>query len=70
MLTGFGEALVVGGHLIIATHVGDDDIASTEAYGGVAVSRTTYQWQPEQLVVLLERAGLRPVVELTARRDS
>ena len=84
VLAGFGDALVVGGHLIIATHVGDDDVQRTEAYGGVPVTWTTYQWRPEQLIALLERAGLRlvaemrlpaedqigPVVVLTARRDS
>jgi SAM-dependent methyltransferase len=83
VLSSFARALVPGGQLIIATHVGDADLARTEAYGGVAVSWTTYQWQPEQLVALVEQAGLRlvadlrlppegpigPVVVLVARRD-
>jgi SAM-dependent methyltransferase len=83
VLSSFARALVPGGQLIIATHVGDADLARTEAYGGVAVSWTTYQWQPEQLIALVERAGLRlvadlrlppegpigPVVVLVARRD-
>ena len=64
VLSSFARALVPGGQLIIATHVGDADLARTEAYGGVAVSWTTYQWQPEQLVALVEQAGLRPVAEL------
>jgi SAM-dependent methyltransferase len=83
VLSSFARALVPGGQLIIATHVGDADLARTETYGGVAVSWTTYQWQPEQLVALVEQAGLRlvadlrlppegpigPVVVLVARRD-
>jgi hypothetical protein len=50
-------------------NVGDGDVARTEAYGGVAASWTTYQWQPEQLVALVEQAGLRPVAELRLRAD-
>ena len=69
VLSSFARALMPGGQLIIATHVGDGDVARTEAYGGVAVSWTTYQWQPEQLVALVEQAGLRPVAELRLRAD-
>jgi hypothetical protein len=64
VLSSFAKALMPSGQLIIATHVGDADVARTEAYGGVAVNWTTYQWQPEQLVALVEQAGLRPVAEL------
>jgi SAM-dependent methyltransferase len=64
VLSSFARALMPGGRLIVATHVGDADVARTEAYGGVAVSWTTYQWRPEQLVALVEQAGLRPVAEL------
>jgi SAM-dependent methyltransferase len=64
VLSSFARALVPNGQLIIATHVGDSDVARAEAYGGVAVSWTTYQWQPEQLAALVEQAGLRPVAEL------
>lgn len=64
VLSSFARALVPGGQLIIATHVGDDDVVRTEAYGGVAVSWTTYRWQPEQLASLIEQTGLRPVAEL------
>ena len=45
-------------------HVGDEDLVRTEAYGGIAVSWTTYQWRPEQLVSLVEGAGLEPVAEV------
>ena len=83
VLAAFHDAVGPGGQVMIATHVGDNDVARTEAYGGVAVTWTTYQWQPEQLIVLLENAGLRvtadlrlaandkqgPVVILTAQRD-
>lgn len=64
VLSSFARALVPGGLLIVATHVGDGDVARTEAYGGVAVSWTTYRWQPEQLTALVEQAGLRPTAEL------
>ncbi len=64
VLESFGQALVPGGHIIIATHMGDGDIERTEAYGGVSVSWTTHLWQPEQLSVLLAAAGLEMVAEL------
>lgn len=64
VLRAFHDALVAGGQLIVATHVGDDDLQRTEAYGGVPVTWTTYQWQPEQLVDLLAAAGFRLVAEL------
>ncbi|MGW0970701.1 class I SAM-dependent methyltransferase [Streptomyces sp. NPDC002516] len=60
----FARALKPGGHFITATHVGDEDLVRTEAYGGVPVSWTTHKWQPEQLVELIERTGLVTVAEL------
>ncbi|MCZ4122809.1 class I SAM-dependent DNA methyltransferase [Streptomyces sp. H39-S7] len=63
------HALKPGGHFITATHVGDQDAVRTEAYGGVPVRWTTHQWQPEQLVDLIEQAGLRPVAELRLPAD-
>ncbi|HZZ49487.1 MAG TPA: class I SAM-dependent methyltransferase [Pseudonocardia sp.] len=69
VLSSFARALMPGGQLIIATHVGDGDVVRTEAYGGVSVNWTTYQWQPEQLVALIEEAGLRPVAELRLPAD-
>lgn len=65
----FARALKPGGHLITATHVGDDDVLRTEAYGGVPVRWTTYRWRPERLVALTEAAGLRPVAELRLPAD-
>src|SRR5262249_49495773 len=35
VLESFARALVPGGHIIIATHLGEGDIKRTEAYGGV-----------------------------------
>jgi len=64
VLASFARALMPGGQLIVGTHVGDSDLERTEAYGGVAVSWTTYQWRPEQLVAMVEQAGLDPVAEL------
>ncbi|MEU6131804.1 class I SAM-dependent methyltransferase [Saccharopolyspora sp. NPDC047091] len=69
VLASFAKALVPGGQLIIATHVGDDDLQRTEAYYGVPVRWTTYQWRPEQLTELVERAGLRPTAELRLPAD-
>ncbi|WP_433783009.1 class I SAM-dependent methyltransferase [Actinomycetospora sp. CA-101289] len=64
VLASFARALVPGGQLIVGMHVGDDDLARTQAYGGVAVRWTTYRWRPEQLVAMVEQAGLDPVAEL------
>jgi SAM-dependent methyltransferase len=64
VLAGFARALVPGGRLLLGMHVGDGDIARTEAYGGVPVAWTTHLWQPEQLVALLPAAGLQLVAEL------
>ncbi|MFC6287964.1 class I SAM-dependent DNA methyltransferase [Nocardioides sp. GCM10027113] len=64
VLTSFRRALVPRGQVIIATHAGEGDVPRTEAYGGVPVQWTTYRWQPEQLAVLVEAAGLRVVAEL------
>lgn len=69
VLSSFARALVPGGQLIIATHLGDDDVHRTEAYGGVPVSWTTYQWRPDQLTALVTQAGLRPVAELKLHPD-
>jgi SAM-dependent methyltransferase len=64
VLASFARALVPGGQVLLGTHVGDGDVARTEAYGGVPVAWTTYLWRPEQLTVLLGDAGLEPVAEL------
>ncbi|MGZ4650524.1 MAG: class I SAM-dependent methyltransferase [Kineosporiaceae bacterium] len=64
VLASFAQALVPDGRLLVGTHVGDGDIARTEAYGGVPVSWTTHLWQPDELVDLLTRTGLEPVAEL------
>lgn len=69
VLASFAAALRPGGQLIIATHVGDNDVERTEAYNGVPVKWTTYQWQPEQLVDLVREAGLRPVADLRFSAD-
>lgn len=64
VLASFARALAPGGQAILATHVGDDDLARTEAYGGVPVNWTTHQWRPEALATEVERAGLRLVADL------
>jgi SAM-dependent methyltransferase len=64
VVSSFARALMPAGQLIFGTHVGSDDLARTEAYGGIAVRWTTHQWQPEQLVSFIEEAGLELVVEL------
>lgn len=69
VLSSFARALVPGGQLIIGTHVGEGDVERTEAYGGVPVRWTTHLWQPEQLVGLLDQAGLRPTAELRLAAD-
>ncbi|GGS90960.1 methyltransferase [Streptomyces tanashiensis] len=69
VLAMFARALKPGGHLITATHVGDEEVRRTEAYGGVPVRWTTHQWRPERLVALIEEAGLQPVAELRLPAD-
>jgi SAM-dependent methyltransferase len=69
VLASYAAALRPGGQLIIATHVGNDDVERTEAYNGVPVKWTNYQWQPEQLIALVQRAGLRPVADLRLPAD-
>lgn len=69
VLASYAAALRPGGQLMIATHVGDNDVERTEAYNGVPVKWTTYQWQPEQLIALVEGAGLRPVADLRLPAD-
>jgi SAM-dependent methyltransferase len=64
VLASFARALVPGGQVLLGTHVGDGEIARTEAYGGVPVAWTTHLWQPDELVVLLGEVGLDPVAEL------
>lgn len=64
VLQTMARALVPGGRLMIATHVGDGDRPRTEAYGGVPVRWTTHLWRPEQLIALLEGAGLQLVADL------
>nr|WP_256339879.1 hypothetical protein [Streptomyces sp. 1222.5] len=64
VLAVFARALKPGGHFITATHVGDEDAVRTEDYGGVPVRWTSYPWRPEQLIALIEQAGLRTVAEL------
>jgi len=69
VLTSFARALRPGGQLIVATHVGEDDVVRTAAYGGVPVRWTTYQWLPNQLSALMSDAGLHPVAELRLPAD-
>lgn len=69
VLSSMGRSLMPGGQLIVATHVGDEDVRRTEAYGGVPVSWTTYQWRPDQLISLIENAGLRLVSDLRLPAD-
>lgn len=69
VMASFSRALRPGGQVIVATHVGDDDILRTAAYGGVPVQWTTHLWQPEQLSELMTQAGLDPVAELRLPAD-
>jgi hypothetical protein len=64
VLASFARALVPGGQLLLGTHVGDGDVARTEAYGNVPVAWTTHLWQPEELIALLDEAGLEMVADL------
>jgi SAM-dependent methyltransferase len=65
----FARALKPGGQFLTATHVGDEDVVRTQAYGGVPVRWTTHRWRPEHLSDLIEQAGLRPVAEVRLPAD-
>ncbi|MFF0424773.1 class I SAM-dependent methyltransferase [Streptomyces sp. NPDC004520] len=69
VLAHFAHALKPGGHLITATHVGDQDLLRTEVYGVSSVRWTTHQWRPDRLVALIHDAGLHPVAELRLPAD-
>lgn len=69
VLRTFHDALVPGGQVVVATHVGDGDVVRTEAYGGVPVTWTTHRWRPEPLADLLGAAGLRLVADLRLPAD-
>ncbi|MCO1654262.1 class I SAM-dependent DNA methyltransferase [Pseudonocardia humida] len=64
VLTSFASALLPRGQALIGTHVGDGDLVRSQAYWGIPVSWTTHLWRPEELVALLESAGLDVVVEM------
>lgn len=69
VLASFRDALVPGGEVLVATHVGDGDVARTEAYGGVPVSWTTHRWQPDALADVLTGVGFQIVAELRLSAD-
>lgn len=65
----YRRVLVPGGQLITATHVGDNDVRRTEAYGGVPVQWTTFQWRPEDLAQLVVDAEMRIITDLRLPAD-
>lgn len=69
VLSSFARALAPGGQAIVATHVGDDDLTRTEAYGEVPVRWTTHQWRPDRLGALIEQTGLRVTADLRLPPD-
>jgi SAM-dependent methyltransferase len=55
----FRRTLTPGGHLLLGTHVGDDEQRRpTTAYGGHPVSYESYLLPADRIAELLERAGL------------
>lgn len=60
----FHRTLAPGGHLMLAGHVGDEQLLRpTQAYGGHPVSYESHLLPPDRIAELLTRAGLT----LTAR---
>ncbi|MFE4690304.1 class I SAM-dependent methyltransferase [Streptomyces sp. NPDC056749] len=60
----FQRVLAPGGHLMLAGHVGEDEVLRpTQAYGGHPVSYESHLVPPERIAALLGGAGL----EITAR---
>ena len=55
----FHRTLAPGGHLMLAGHVGDDQLRRpTQAYGGHPVSYESHLLPPDRIAGLLTRAGL------------
>ncbi|MCZ0982497.1 class I SAM-dependent methyltransferase [Streptomyces diastatochromogenes] len=69
VLAHFSRALKPGGHLLTATHVGDQDLLRTEAYAVPSIRWTTHQWLPDHFVTLIHDSGLHPVAELRLPAD-
>lgn len=63
VLETFATALLPGGQALVGTHAGTGERVRTEVYG-VPVRWTSRYWQPEELAVLLDAAGLEVVAEL------
>ncbi|HWU09718.1 MAG TPA: class I SAM-dependent methyltransferase [Streptomyces sp.] len=54
----FRRTLAPGGHLMMAGHVGDDELLRpAQAYGGHPVSYTSHLVPPDRIVTLLRQAG-------------
>lgn len=64
VIAGFARAVVPGGQVLLGMHVGDQDITRRQAYGGIAVEWTTHRWLPEQLIDVVQSAGLQVVAEV------
>ncbi|MEV0012736.1 class I SAM-dependent methyltransferase [Streptomyces sp. NPDC051840] len=62
---GIRRSLAPGGLLMMAGHLGDDELRRpTQAYGGLPVSFETHLLRPDRIVALLEQSGLTVVARL------
>ncbi|MEV3930625.1 MULTISPECIES: class I SAM-dependent methyltransferase [unclassified Streptomyces] len=70
VFAGFRRALAPGGRLMMAGHVGDDEILRpTQAYGGHPVSYEKHLLPPDRIAGLLEQAGLVVTARLVQEPD-
>jgi SAM-dependent methyltransferase len=65
----FHRTLAPGGHLLLGTHVGDERLRPTRAYGGHPVSYESHLLPPERVAELLSQAGLVVTARLTQEPD-
>jgi SAM-dependent methyltransferase len=61
----FHRVLAPGGHLLLGTHIGQDEhLRPTEGYGGLPVSYEWYLLPAERIITLLTDAGLTVTARL------
>ncbi|MFF8913665.1 hypothetical protein ACF08M_10150 [Streptomyces sp. NPDC015032] len=66
----FHRALVPGGHVMLAGHVGvGQHLRPTQAYGGLPVSYESYLLPPDRLAELLKQSGLVLTARLVEEPD-
>jgi SAM-dependent methyltransferase len=63
VISSMAVALRPDGQLIIGLHRGEGDHPRSRCYGDVPVAWTTHRYEPEEIIEMLDAAGLDPVVD-------